>query len=166
MIKYKTIYGKSIIFKGYITLHKHAHINIKKGKVLIKKGFYVKPYAYIAVVNDGTLEIDEGCSLGRNSIVICHDLIKIGKKVSIGPNVQMFDHNHNFGYYGVERGFKTAPIIIEDNCWLGAGVIVLKGTHIGTGSVIGAGSVISGYIPPHSIVTQNRELKIIPMLKK
>jgi len=45
----------------------------------------------------------------------------------------------------------SAPIILEDNVWLGARVIVLKGVTIGEGSVIGAGSVVTKDIPPRSL---------------
>ena len=51
-------------------------------------------------------------------------------------------------------------MVIGDNCWIGAGVIILKGTNIGEGSIIGAGCIIKGVIPPHSIVTMNRQLSI------
>lgn len=47
---------------------------------------------------------------------------------------------------------KIIKIIIEDNCWLGAGVKVLAGVTIHTGSVIGAGSVVTKDVPPNSVV--------------
>jgi galactoside O-acetyltransferase len=41
--------------------------------------------------------------------------------------------------------------VIEDDVWLGAGVVVVDGVRIGQGSVIGAGAVVSQDIPPYSI---------------
>ena len=58
------------------------------------------------------------------------------------------------------------PITIEDNCWIGANATILRGTHIGEGCVIGAGTVVKGEIPPHSIVTSNREMVIKPIKDK
>lgn len=46
-------------------------------------------------------------------------------------------------------------MIIEDDVWLGYGVIVLPGVRIGRGSVIGAGSVVAKDIPPYSIAVGN-----------
>jgi acetyltransferase-like isoleucine patch superfamily enzyme len=46
---------------------------------------------------------------------------------------------------------QSKPIILEDDVWLGARVIVLKGVTIGQGAVIGAGSVVTRDIPPHSV---------------
>ncbi len=45
----------------------------------------------------------------------------------------------------------TRPIVIGDEVWLGARVIVLPGATIGSQSVIGAGSVVSGDVPPRSL---------------
>jgi maltose O-acetyltransferase len=45
----------------------------------------------------------------------------------------------------------SAPIILEENVWLGARVIVLRGVTIGAGSAIGAGSVVTRDIPPRSL---------------
>ena len=47
------------------------------------------------------------------------------------------------------------PVIIEDDVWIGARVIILPGVTIGTGSVIGAGAVISKSIPPYSVAVGN-----------
>ena len=45
----------------------------------------------------------------------------------------------------------SGPIILEENVWLGARVIVLRGVTVGAGSVIGAGSVVTRDIPPRSV---------------
>jgi len=42
-------------------------------------------------------------------------------------------------------------VVVEDDCWIGAGTIVMDGARIGQGSIIGAGSVVIGEIPPYSI---------------
>ena len=49
----------------------------------------------------------------------------------------------------------TAPITIEDNCWIAANVTIIGGVTIGTGSVIGAGSVVTKDIPPNSLAAGN-----------
>ncbi len=46
-------------------------------------------------------------------------------------------------------------IVIGDRVWLGTGVIVLPGSTIGNDSVVGAGSIVTGYIPPHSVAVGN-----------
>lgn len=87
--------------------------------------------------------------------------VRIGNGVLIASKVFISDHDH--GCYGGEvahdrpevppalRAPHAAPVVIEDNVWLGELVSVLPGAHIGRGSVIGAGSVVKGRIPPDSI---------------
>lgn len=50
-----------------------------------------------------------------------------------------------------DRPFITEPTYIEDNVWIGENAVVLPGSRIGFGSIIGANAVVSGDIPPYSI---------------
>jgi acetyltransferase-like isoleucine patch superfamily enzyme len=51
----------------------------------------------------------------------------------------------------MDQGITAEGIRIEDNCWIGAGAVVLDGVTVGRGSCIGAGAVVSQSIPPHSL---------------
>ena len=110
--------------------------------------------------------IGNNVSFNRNSICAAHKFISIGNNSSIGPNCCIYDHDHRFGKNGKEPGFKTDDVVIEENVWIGAGSIILRGTHIGKNSVIGAGCIIKGDIPPNSLVTQNREINIVELKEK
>lgn len=80
--------------------------------------------------------------------------ITIGDNVLIGPYCIIQTVNHCFSDISKpinQQGWDGAPIIIEQDCWLGAHVIVLPGVKIGRGSVIGANSVVAEDIPPYSI---------------
>lgn len=160
---YQLRFGKSIRFSGYPMFEKQAKINLKKGTVAIGKSLIMKPNAYIAVVNGGKLTIGNSVSIARNSILVCHDSITIGDRCAIAPNVLIYDHDHKFGPEGIRPGFNTSPVTIGKNCWIGAGVTILRGTQIGDGCIIGAGCVVKGNIPPHSLVTADRSLNITPI---
>jgi len=146
-------YGKKICFMGIPKCDLKSKIKVVDGKIEIGKFFELKDNSYIAVVRNGSFKIGDNVYINRNCNIICQREISIGENTSIGPNVLIYDHDHCFGCDGIEEGFKTAPVIIEKNCWIGAGVIILRGTHIGEGSVIGAGTLLKGYIPAHSLVT-------------
>lgn len=163
IVFYRLKYGKKIIFKGLPAIYKNAEIKIKQGKMIISRGFSAKPGSYFAVVNDGQLTLSGRVSFGRDCITVCHDSITIGNNVHIGPHVMIYDHDHVFDSEGIQPGFRTSPISIGNNCWIGAGVIILRGTVIGDGCVIGAGCVVKGNIPPHSLVTSGRDLNITPL---
>lgn len=165
-ILYGLRYGKKVYFKGIPSFILHMQIYSPSGEVKTGKGFTMKSGVYIAALNGGKVTIGDNVSLNRNCILVCHDAISLGDNCAVGPNTVFYDHDHKFGENGIEHGFKTAPIVIEKNCWIGAGVTILRGTHIGEGSVIGAGSVVRGEIPSHSLVTSNRELNIIPIVPK
>lgn len=110
----------------------------------------------------GNLRIGNHVSFNRNCIVICRLKISIGDNCSFGPNVCIYDHDHIFNCNGFEsNGFNCSDVIIEDGCWIGAGAIILRGTHIKKNSVIGAGTVVKGDIPANSMVTSNRENNIV-----
>ena len=116
----------------------------------------------VAVTQGATVRIGSFSGIGDNNVIVARESITIGDNVMLGPNVCIYDHDHVFRKQGVMRdmGFETSPVVIEDNVWLGAGVIVLRGVTIGTGSVIAAGTVVNKDIPPNSIVYNKRELII------
>ncbi|QRD53838.1 acyltransferase (plasmid) [Pseudosulfitobacter pseudonitzschiae] len=73
----------------------------------------------------------------------------------IAQSVSIRDTDHVFSRTDKpmnQQGIITAPIIVEDNVWIGHGATVLKGVRIGTGSVIAAGAVVVRDVEPFSIV--------------
>lgn len=100
----------------------------------------------------GDIVIGERCYFNRNTIVTSRKRIEIGTHCLFGPNVCIYDHDHVFNDGVKVNEFTEKEVIIGDNCWIGAGAIILKGSIIGEGSIIGAGAVITGVIPPYSKV--------------
>ena len=105
------------------------------------------------------------CSTNFN--FTCLDVwpVHIGNNVLIGPNVTLATPMHPLvaeernvrqredgTYYTLEY---AKPITIEDSCWLAANVTVCGGVTIGEGSVIGASSIVTRDIPPHSLAVGN-----------
>jgi len=80
--------------------------------------------------------------------------ITIGNDVSIAHNTSILSFEHD--YSDTTKPIAAGPcipkkIVIEDNIWIGAGVRILGGVRIGTGSVIGAAAVVTKDIPPMSV---------------
>lgn len=99
----------------------------------------------------------------------------IGDFCSIGPDVEFFlggEHhpqyisNYPFGLYfqsceeyeELDRTTKGI-IIIDDDVWIGAHVLIMSGIHIGRGAIIGAGSIVAKDIPPYAIFAGGRIVK-------
>lgn len=98
-------------------------------------------------------------SIGKNAKV--PNDIQIGDYVMMGNNVTIFSSSHNFDRTDIPmiRQGSTSrknPFIIEDDVWIGQGVIVLpKVTRIAKGTIIGAGSVVTKDFPEYSIIAGN-----------
>ena len=74
------------------------------------------------------------------------------------------DPDHRFTAKGIVHGeHKTGVVEIGNNCWIGAGVIILRNTKIGDNCVIGAGCVVKVNVPEKSFVTSPREITINPI---
>lgn len=103
------------------------------------------------------------CSIGDYSgIGINCELngpVKIGKYVSMGPEVVFYTENHSFGRTDIpiqQQGFdETEPIVVGDDVWIGRRALILPGVHIGRGCVIGAGAIISKDVPDYAVVVGN-----------
>lgn len=141
-----------------------TEISISGNGRIVLGSIVTKSNVHLSAWN-GQLLVGDGCKFNRNDIVVAHSKIEIGDQTIIGPNVCIYDHDHEFDGNGVIAGhYRCNSINIGKNVWIGAGTIILKGASIGDNCVIGAGCVISGKIPSKSLVTSgNRILNISPL---
>ena len=79
--------------------------------------------------------------------------VHLGSNVCLSQGAYLCTGNHDWKDPGF--GLRTEPININDGAWVGAMAIVLPGTMIGEGSVVTAGSVIAGNVPPYEIFGGN-----------
>src|SRR5580700_10558787 len=104
---------------------------------------------------DPVLRIGDRCVIGRGSHIVAHQRVDIGDDVFTGPYVYITDQNHGYADPDVPIGRQwpaNAPVSIGAGSWLGAGAIVLPGSCIGRHVVVGAGSVVRGQVPDHTVV--------------
>lgn len=113
--------------------------------------------AMIHVGNNGKLVW--GSNSGANgALIFCNDSITIGEHVNIGGGTRIYDTDfHPLDWQGRRTdGFtKTAPVVIEDDVFIGTGCIIGKGRRIGARSIIAAGSVVVKDIPSDCIAGGN-----------
>lgn len=122
--------------------------------------FYVEEGGKIAIGNH----------VGMTSTRIwIHESLTIGDNVKIGACVLLMDTDaHQLNYIERRQGkgpIVSIPITIEDDAWIGAHSIVLKGVTIGARSIIGAGSVVTKDIPADCIAAGN-PCRVIKYLTK
>lgn len=147
--------------RGQITIGDHCHI---MGEIL-------------AINPEARCTIGHHCSLGRDSRIWTQESITIGNFVLIAHLVDIHDTNsHSLDWKDRRENARnvfehnrapdttkvtSAPIVIEDDVWIGAKSTIMKGVHIGRGAVIAASSVVTHDVPPYTLVGGNpaREIK-------
>lgn len=112
--------------------------------------------------------IGDNVSINRDVTIDASDggHIRIGNNCLIGPYVLIRSADHTFAnpLQPIRtQGHTAGCIVIEDNCWIGGHVTVTKGVTIGTGSVIGANSVVTRDIPPFTLAAGNPANVIRPL---
>lgn len=125
-------------------------------RVQLGKKLRVHSGTKIKVRRDGKLYIGANTKINYNCIIACHDSITIGGGTELGPSVFLYDHDHDYRVGLKKNVFKTEPISIGKNCWIGANTVILKGTVIGDNSIVAAGSVVKGIFPSESVIVQKR----------
>ena len=157
------VLGKNIQIPGKV------HWLIRGGKVRIGNNFYFSSGDAVNPIGSnlqGAIYVESGASLtiGNNvgmssTRMWIHNSIKIGNHVKIGGCVLMTDTDAHPLEFVARRssneGTKSAPIVIEDDVWIGAHSVILKGVTIGARSIIGAGSVVTKSIPADCVAAGN-----------
>lgn len=113
-------------------------------------------------------------SIGSGTVIntnfICSDdynkLLTIGDRVAISPNVTIIcssgpnNSDLNQNNYVKNNLIVSLPVVIEDDVWIGANVVILPGVRIKRQSIIGAGAIVSNDVDSNSIYAGNPAKKI------
>ena len=106
-------------------------------------------------VTSPVLRIGDRCLIGRGSHLVAHRSVVIGDDVITGPSCYVTDQNHVYADPGTPIGAQWPaddPVEIGPGSWLGAGAVILPGTRLGRNTVVGAGAVVRGTFPDHSVL--------------
>ena len=118
----------------------------------------------------GVISVGDWCYIGAGARIWSDTAIRIGHRVMISHNVNIFDNlTHSLDATARHSQFRqiaTAghprsidlggrPVHIDDDAWIAAGAIVLRGVTIGRGAIVGAGAVVTRDVPAGAIVAGN-----------
>ncbi len=104
----------------------------------------------------GDVLIGDHTLIGMGNVII--GPIQIGNDVIFAQNIVASALNHEYRNVTMpihEQKILTAPIIIENDCWIAANAVITSGITIGKHSVIAAGAVVTKNIPPYSVAVGN-----------
>jgi maltose O-acetyltransferase len=103
----------------------------------------------------GEIVVGTNVFFNRRCSLISRNRIEIGSECLFGPNVGVYDHDHVFEDLSRpiwEQGFRSAPIMIGSNVWIGANAVVAGGVTIGDRAVVGANSVVTSDVESRTVV--------------
>ncbi|WP_346668396.1 acyltransferase [uncultured Subdoligranulum sp.] len=160
----KLKHGRDFSARGMAIVSPFTEITQEKGSYL-HIGCMLKMHngAKLRVRHGGTLNIGDRFGMSNGCVVTAYECITIGDDVMLGPNVLIYDQDHDYRVPdGVAAGkYKTTPIEIGNNVWIGANSVILRGTILGDNCVVGAGTILKGKFPPYSRILQKRETEVI-----
>jgi maltose O-acetyltransferase len=124
------------------------------------RGFVVDPDGFYSYEN---IYVGDDVNLGQRPVLMAAlSEIRIGNHVMFGPEVVVVGGGHNATVVGAfmsavheKTGNEDLGVIIDDDVWVGARAIILRGVHVGRGSIIGSGAVVTKSVPPYAIVGGN-----------
>jgi acetyltransferase-like isoleucine patch superfamily enzyme len=173
--------GKGVVFGRNITLRHPQKISVgancfiddnvvldAKGKenrgLELGENVYVGRNSILSC-KEGSIFIADYCNISANCSLLSETEIKLGKYCFLaGYCFLVAGGNHSFDNITTpimfQPSFTKGGILIADDVWLGAGVIVLDGVTIGQGSVVGAGSVVTQPLPEYSVAVGSPAEKI------
>lgn len=159
----KLLHPKRFYYEGMQRFSPNTEV-VLADKGTIRLGKYVRAHrrSKLLAMDDGVLQIGSNTAMGNGVTITCMDRVTVGEGVQFGPDVKIYDHDHDFRVPGgVGAGkFRTAPVEIGDNCWIGCNVVILMGTTLGENCIVGAGSVLKGQYPANSVIVQKRTTEV------
>lgn len=103
----------------------------------------------MVISQGGKVSIGHRTHISHGSTIVAKSGISIGSDGLIGEYVTIRDQDHELGVSKRvmnQQGFRTTPVVIEKDVWLGAKATVLRGSQIGSGAVVGANALVKSQL--------------------
>lgn len=148
------------------------HIDDKQGRAKVLRDLLGEVHEYAAVIEpffvDYGIHVHLGaCFINTGATFLDSATITIGDRTMVGPNVQFITATHpvkpeerimpdpDGPVIPIKVANTAAPITVGEDCWIGAGAIILPGVTIGSGTTVGAGAVVTKSLPERVVAVGN-----------
>ena len=142
---------------------KHLHARWRKIQKLYREfwiqtlaascGTELKVFGAVDVDMASKIHIGNNVSLNHGAVLSAkYDTLTIGNNVVISSGAVITAIGYNYKGQGPHENHESAPVVIEDNAWIGANAVIVPGITIGHHAVIAAGAVVTKDVAPQTIV--------------
>jgi maltose O-acetyltransferase len=117
----------------------------------------VHVFGDFTAINPSNIQVGTNVAFNHEVFLLARSGITIGNDVVLSARCMLIDTGLDGDGFmpAIRRRHFSAPIILEDGVWIGAGAIILAGVTIGRNSIVGAGSVVVSDVPANSVVAGN-----------
>ncbi|SDP40771.1 Acetyltransferase (isoleucine patch superfamily) [Eubacterium maltosivorans] len=163
---FKYLYLKTFNFKNF---YSYPILNIypscsfvlgKNSDLIIGKNVGMRNRVKVQTEKNAKIVIGDNVFFNIGCMVTAHKEINIEKGCNFGPNVLIYDHDHDYRKGLNSKHYQIETVHIGKNVWIGANTVILRGTKIGDNSVVAAGSILKGNFPANCIICQKRNTVI------
>jgi acetyltransferase-like isoleucine patch superfamily enzyme len=158
----RVLYPRCLVVGDDVTICEHGYLHCLSARGVrigshtsIDRNLWLHCGGTPGDYDHGYFEIGEHSFIGCNAVIGAGGGISIGSHVLIGPRLHVVSEEHRFhapAHLIREQGVAYAPVVVQDDVWIGINVTLLAGVTVGRGAVVGAGAVVTRDVPSMAIV--------------
>ena len=162
---------------GTCKLGPHAFCLSENKRVTLSRNVICRGILRCERFGDGEIVVGDNVYIGDDVIVSAASSVRIGARTLIAQGVEIFDNDTHpldprerwrdyqfiLGKEKEKPPVPSAPVVIEEDCWIGSGAFIAKWVRIGAGSVVAARGVVTCDVPAGTLVAGNhaREVRVL-----
>ena len=147
--------GRRWTTDGLVFLGRRLELEIgRKGRLRFGRFVWIGDGSKIRC-HEGVVEIGQKTVMGQECTISAYQRVRIGEQCVIADRAMFIDFDH--GVVEVERpirlqGIYKRDVRVGNNCWIGYGACILRGTTVGDNAIIGTNSVVTKDVPANAVV--------------
>lgn len=152
--KYLVSKEAQVVVGDDVLLGRDHHLEaVGSSQIQIGKNVRFHERVHIRAVDGAQIRIGDNCYFHHDVAILAHTSITIGADGIFAAFCYLSDHNHEIDRHMriKDQGFKTEPLVVGDDVWLGVGATLIKGANLGEGVVIAARAVVNKTVPDYEI---------------
>lgn len=148
-VRRRAVLGNDVVLRGTIWMRGEGRVRLGHGVVLDGSVAPIELHAH----EGAEIVVDDGARIGGGTSIESRQRVHVGARVRVGAFCKILDNHYHRAQGAHRRDIPpSTPVEIEDDVTLGARVVLLPGAHVGRGSVVSPGTVVTRRVPAFSHV--------------